>query len=71
MTAEMHSLANDPNFIVEFAIGECNYFSLLSIFNLSKANCTLYNHDPFDMRTWMLCLIGAGEPALGPATSAS
>ena len=36
MTAEMHSLANDPNFIVEFAIGECNYFSLLSIFNLSK-----------------------------------
>ena len=26
MTAEMHSLANDPNFVVEFAVGECIFF---------------------------------------------
>ena len=52
MTAEMHSLANDPNFVVEFAIGECNYFSLLSIFNLSKANnCTLYNRTTMTLST--------------------
>ena len=27
MTAEMHSLANDPNFVVEFAVGKCIFIA--------------------------------------------